>query len=106
MRMNIKELSMFPRRRLCGVIAILLLMLLFAACGGSNTPQAKKPMPTPTPTPGQGTRLLTTMGQKITTVKTVHGVLELTITGSALNATLERGIIKLSPNKNTAYLIQ
>src|SRR6266566_5196483 len=102
--MNIKELSMFPYRRLCGVIAILLLMLLFAACGGSNTPQAKKP--TPTPTPGQGTRLLTTMGQKITTAKTLHGVFDVKITGSALNGTMDSEIWNVSPNKNRTAVLQ
>src|SRR5438046_1747286 len=106
MRMNIKELSMFPYRRLCGVIAILLLILLLAACGGSNTPQAKKPTPTPTPTPGQGAQLLTTMGQKITTAKTLHGVFDVKIIGSALNGTLDSEIWNVSPNKNRTVVLQ
>src|SRR5947199_9771905 len=106
MRMNIKELSMFPYRRLCGVIAILLLMLLLAACGGSNTPQAKKPTPTPTPTPGQGAQLLTTMARKITTAKTLHGVFNVKITGLVLNGSLDSEMWNVSPNKNRSVVLQ
>src|ERR1700737_761750 len=96
-------------RRSCGVFAVLLLLVLLAACGGSNTPQAQtKPTPTlpPTPTPGPGQQLLTAMAQKINTAKTLHGIFNVKIAGTAFNGIVDSEIWRVSPDKNRTVVLQ
>ncbi len=95
-------------RRICGVFAMLLVLVLLAACGGSNTPQAQtKPTPVPpTPTPGPGQQLLTSMAQKINTAKTLHGIFNVKITGTAFNGIVDSEIWDATPGKNRTVVLQ
>ena len=98
-------------RRIGGVFALslLLMVLVLAACGGSTTPtssQAHKPTPTPSPTPGKGQQLLTTMAQKLLSAKTLHGIFDVTITGTAFNGTVNSEIWNQSPNENRTVILQ
>ena len=93
-------------RRIWGVFALSLLLLVLAACGGATTQQAQKPTPTPSPTPGQGQQLLTTMAQKLLSAKTLHGIFDVTITGTAFNGTVNSEIWNQSPNKNRTVILQ
>jgi outer membrane lipoprotein-sorting protein len=95
-------------RRIWTVLALslLLLALVLAACGGSTAPQAQKPTPTPSPTPGKGQQLLATMAQKLLSAKTLHGIFDVTITGTAFNGTVNSEIWNQSPNENRTVILQ
>ncbi|GCE10927.1 outer membrane lipoprotein-sorting protein [Tengunoibacter tsumagoiensis] len=84
------------------VLPILLTsFLLLAGCGGSTsqTP-AHTVVPTPTPTPGQGQQLLNGMATTINTARTLHGLFNLTISGQAINGTVNTEIWNASGNKS------
>ncbi|HET7639610.1 MAG TPA: hypothetical protein VFK47_12850, partial [Ktedonobacteraceae bacterium] len=96
-------------RRISGVITILFIVLLLAACGGATSttaPQVKKPTPIPSPTPGQGAQLLATMAQKINTATTLHGIFDVKITGQSLNGSVNSEIWNAAPNKNRTVVLQ
>src|SRR5947209_15022019 len=93
-------------RRSGGAIVMLLVIMLFTACGSSSTPQAQRPTPTPSPTPGRGTQLLTAMAQKINTATTLHGVFNLMIAGQTFNGTVSSEIWNEAPNKNRTVVLQ
>ena len=86
------------------LLCLLPLLLLLAACGGSNTPQTKRP--TPTPTPGQGQQLLMSMAQKLDTAKTLHGEFDVAITGQTLSGNVNTEIWSVPPNKNRTVVLQ
>lgn len=95
-------------RRIWSVFALslLLLALVLAACGGSTTSQGQKPTPTPSPTPGKGQQLLATMAQKLLAAKTLHGIFDVSITGTAFNGTVNSEIWNQSPNENRTVILQ
>lgn len=96
-------------RRMCGGFAMLFIMMLLAACGGSAAPQAQtKTTPTlpPTPTPGPGQQLLSMMAQKVNTASTLHGVFDVKITGPAFNGAVNSEIWNASPDKNRTVVLQ
>src|SRR5579859_2281258 len=96
-------------RRIYAGLATLFIVMLLAACGGSNAPQAQtKSTPTlpPTPTAGPGQQLLNTMSQKLNTASTLHGVFNVKISGPALDGTVNSEIWNASPNKNRTLVLQ
>jgi outer membrane lipoprotein-sorting protein len=96
-------------RRIYAGVATLFIVMLLAACAGSNAPQAQtKSTPTlpPTPTAGPGQQLLNTMSQKLNTASTLHGVFNVKISGPAFNGTVNSEIWNVSPNKNRTLVLQ
>jgi outer membrane lipoprotein-sorting protein len=96
------SLQHFPGRaesRICA-LALLVLLVLLAACGGSSTPQAKKNAPLPTPTQGQGQRLLTQTAQKFDSARTLHGTFTIKITGQTVNGSATSEVWNAQPNKS------
>ncbi len=96
-------------RKTCGITAMLFIVILLVACGGSGSPQAQtRPTPTVplTPTPGTGQRLLATMAQKVNTASTLHGIFNVKITGPAFNGTVDSEIWNATPNKNRTIVLQ
>src|ERR1700730_19154566 len=95
-------------RRIGGAITILLIVLLLAAFGCTNTTttQVKKPTPIPSPTPGRGAQLLATMARKINTATTLHGIFDVKITGQSLNGSVNSEIWNVAPNKNRTVVLQ
>ncbi len=80
-------------------LAILCIFLL-VACGGSGTSQVQtKPTPSPTPIPAQGQQLLAQVAQKLTTAKTLHGIFNITLQGTAFSGTLNTEIWNVAPDK-------
>src|SRR5438270_1509722 len=63
------------------ILPLLLLALLLAACGGSTT-SSPQHTPTPSPTPERGPQLLAKAGLALNTAKTLHGLLNISVTGS------------------------
>ena len=80
-------------------LAILCIFLL-AACGGSSTSSVQtKPTPSPTPVPAQGKQLLAQVAQKLNTAKTLHGLFDVTIQGTAFSGTFNAEIWNATPDK-------
>jgi outer membrane lipoprotein-sorting protein len=80
-------------------VAILFIFLL-AACGGSGTAQVQtKSTPSPTPLPVQGKQLLAQVAQKLNSAKTLHGLFNVTIEGSAFSGTFNTEIWNVAPDK-------
>ena len=82
-------------------IAVLCMFtLVLAACGGSGTSQVQtKPTPSPTPVPAQGKQLLAQVAQKLNTAKTLHGIFNVTIEGTAFSGTFNSEIWTVAPDK-------
>ena len=99
-------MSIHRRLRSVFALSLLLLALVLAACGGSTTSQGQKPTPTPSPTPGKGQQLLATMAQKLLAAKTLHGIFDVSITGTAFNGTVNSEIWNQSPNENRTVILQ
>jgi len=80
-------------------LAILCIFLL-AACGGSGaSPAQRKPTPSPTPVPAEGKQLLAQVAQKLNTAKTLHGLFDVTIQGTAFSGTFNAEIWNVAPDK-------
>lgn len=78
----------------------ILCILLLAACGSSGTSQVQtKPTPSPTPVPAQGQQLLAQVAQKLNSAKTLHGIFNVTIEGTAFSGTFNTEIWNVAPDK-------
>src|SRR5437764_1352745 len=85
----------------------ILFMLLLAACGGSSTSQIQtKSTPSPTPVPAQGKQLLAQVAQKLNTAKTLHGIFNVTIEGTAFSGTFNTEIWNVAPDKYRTTVLQ
>lgn len=82
---------------------LLLLALLLAACGGSTSGPAQH---MPTPTPDRGPQLLAKAGAALNTAKTLHGLLDISLSGSGFNGKLNTEVWNESPNKNRTVVLQ
>ena len=80
-----------------------LLILLLAACGGSNTSQAPAK---PTPTPVQGQQLLSEAAQNLRSAKTLHAIFDITTAGPAVNGALKTEVWNVSPGKSRTVVLQ
>ena len=97
------------RKPILILAVVLATMLLFVACGGSNTSQVStKPTPTPTPSPtaGPGQHILDTMAHKLNSAKTLHGTFNLTITGQTINGLVNTEVWNATPDKNRTVVLQ
>jgi len=86
-------------------VVLFLLTLLLAACGGPSNSQTQA-NPTPSPTPAQGQQLLTTVGQKLNTAKTLHGFFNMTLDGQTLSGTVNTEVWTKSPDENRTLVAQ
>ena len=77
---------------------VILFIFLLAACGGSSLVQTKS-APSPTPAPAQGKHLLAQVAQKLNTAKTLHGLFDVTIQGTAFSGTFNTEIWNIAPDK-------
>src|ERR1700686_2883702 len=107
---ELKELFMrlLYQRNIAVSSWLVFVVVLLAACSGSTT-QAAKPTATAvpaTPTPGQGQRLLTATGNKLTAAQTLHGIFNLTITGQTLSGTINSETWNAKPDKNRTVTLQ
>ncbi len=85
---------------------LLVSLMLLAGCG-STTPQAQeKPAPTATPIPQQGQQLLDALGQKLKTATTLHGTLDLTVSGQSANGVANLEVWNAAPNKYRTVVLQ
>jgi outer membrane lipoprotein-sorting protein len=85
----------------------ILFMLLLAACGSSGTSQVQtKSTPSPTPVPAQVKQLLAQVAQKLNTAKTLHGIFNVTIEGTAFSGTFNTEIWNVAPNKYRTAVLQ
>ena len=80
-----------------------LLMMLLAACGGSNTAQAPAK---PTPTPAQGQQLLSKTTQNLRSAKTLQAIFDITTVGPAVNGALKTEVWNVSPGKSRIVVLQ
>jgi outer membrane lipoprotein-sorting protein len=86
---------------------ILLLLLLLTACGGTTTSQTPtSTTPTPSPTSAQAQQLLTTLAQKIKHAKTLHAVLNISISGQTFNGTINTELWNEAPAKNRTLVLR
>lgn len=89
---------------------LLLFLLLLAACNGSpsasSPPVTPVPKSSPTPVTDRGTQLLAQAGQKLNGARTLHAIVDITITGPALNGAIKSEIWSLAPDKNRTVVLQ
>jgi outer membrane lipoprotein-sorting protein len=87
---------------------VLLSLLLLAACGSSTTSQTptRKPLPTPSSTSAQAQQLLTMLAQKIKSAKTLHTILDISISGQTFNGTIDTELWNEVPAKNRTVVLQ
>ncbi len=90
------------------LLLLLLTLLLLAACDASTTQQTstKKLVATPTLNSGQGQQLLAALAQSIRGAKTLHAVLDVTVTGQAFNGTIDTELWNVPPDKNRTVVLQ
>ena len=86
-------------------LLLVLLTLLLAACGGGTT-SSPQHTPTPSPTPERGPQLLAKAGLALNTAKTLHGLLNISVTGSGANGMVNTEVWNESPNKNRTVVLQ
>jgi outer membrane lipoprotein-sorting protein len=89
-------------------MSLFLALLLLAACG-ADTQKAQippTPLPSPSPTPTQGQQILARTANALNSAKTLQGLFNLTITGQAINGTLNTEVWNANPSKNRTEIRQ
>lgn len=87
---------------------LLFLLLLLAACGSSSTSQAPsgKTLATPSATSAQAQQLLMTLAQKIKEAKTLHAILNVSISGQTFNGSIDTELWNETPANNRTIVLQ
>src|ERR1700730_1837638 len=102
------------RLKLALPCALLLLLLTLAACNGSASTSSPSvtPIPkssstsSPTPVSDRGTQLLAQAGQTLNGARTLHAIVDITISGPALNGAIKSEMWNLAPDKNRTDVLQ
>jgi outer membrane lipoprotein-sorting protein len=85
------------------IFPIILLSMLLAACGGSSVTTQATPKPSPTP---DGAQVLAKAGAAFNGAKTLHALLNISITGSAFSGTLNAEVWNEVPAKERTVVQQ
>jgi len=80
------------------------ILLLLAACGGSQTSPVSAPTPTPTLSAGQ--QLLAKVNQQFSNAATLHGIFVIKGSGSQFSGTAQSEIWNAQPDKNRTDVLQ
>jgi outer membrane lipoprotein-sorting protein len=88
--------------------ALVLLMLVLAACnsGPSTNSPPVTPVPTSSPVGDQGAQLLTQAGQKLNGARTLHTIVNINFSGSGLNGAIKSEIWNMAPDKSRSVVLQ